>query len=202
MDYGFYKPETVTALQNYLYTNTSGALAACSTTACRKSVSVSDIISAQLELWGAAPGLYPVTSGGSILRPYHDGQLIQHTLTGNSFPADLKPVLVMTVKDEAGPTIGNYYSDPIPSYMVDGTISAFYSADVSSKIISSDNYDPNTYTAQAGVASGDEARAALTQLCMLHPVSLEVLILIMLEQLPMVSGVARAGLSAEPGPPR
>lgn len=166
MDYGFYKPETVAGLQNYLYTNTSGPLAACTTLQCQKTVSVSDILSAQSNLWSGAPSVYPVTAGGSILRPYHDGQLLQYTLTGNSFPpaANLKPVLVLTVKDEAGPTIGNFYPNAIPAYYVDPTIAGFYDTDRSNKLIASENYDANVYTAQAGVAAGDEARAALTQL--------------------------------------
>ncbi|KAL5636494.1 hypothetical protein ACGC1H_000451 [Rhizoctonia solani] len=165
MDYGFYKPETVTALQTQLYTNTSGPLAACSNLPCQQSVAVSDIIAAQQEMRGKVPSMYPVTNSGSPIRPFHDGQLLQYTLTGNSFPptANLKPVLVLTVKNEAGSAVGGLDAD-LPSSMLNYFVSVTYSDDRSSKIIDSDNYDPDSYGAQAGYSDTDKTRTAIAQL--------------------------------------
>ncbi|KAG8712136.1 hypothetical protein FRC11_000948 [Ceratobasidium sp. 423] len=166
MDYGFYKPETITALQTQLYTNTSGSLAACSSLNCQMGVSVADIISAQQEMRNKVGAMYPVTNGGTPMRPFHDGQLLQHTLTGNSFPAtaDLKPVLVLTVKDEAGSSIGQNLPAGFPTAYFDSTVSQFYDTDRTSKIVSSDNYNPDSYGAQAGYPDDDKTRTALSQL--------------------------------------
>ncbi|KAG8681718.1 hypothetical protein FRC09_017298, partial [Ceratobasidium sp. 395] len=168
MDYGFYKPATISTLQSFLYKNASTALAACSASdiACYRAVPVSEIINAQGNLLGTAPSLDPVTAGGSPIRPVHDGQLIQYTLTGNSFPpTGLKNVMVMTVKDEAAPTIGGFYGQPVGPEAVDPTIIGYYNSDPrGTEIVSSGNYDPNAYAAQAGVPSGDAARATLTQM--------------------------------------
>jgi hypothetical protein len=169
MDYGFYKSETITTLQSYLYKNASSTMAACTTVQCLRAVPVSEIMSAQSNLLGQANSLAPVTAGGSPLRPFHDGQLLQFTLTGNSFPtgAALKPLLVMNVKDEAAPTVGNIYPNAIPDVYVDPTIQGFYDTTRGNALVQSGNYAANTYAAQAGVAPGDAARAALTQLCSL-----------------------------------
>ncbi|KAJ1309162.1 hypothetical protein OPQ81_004833 [Rhizoctonia solani] len=165
MDYGFYKPETVTALQTQLYTNTSGPLAACSDLNCQKSVSLPDLISAQEEMRNKVQSMYPVTKSGSPIRPFHDGQLLQYTLTGDSFPpaANMKPVLVMTVKDEAAFTMGSLPLDA-PAYYLDLVVSEYYGQDRTSKIVSSNNYDPDSYGAQAGYPDDDKTRTALTQL--------------------------------------
>ncbi|CAE6451204.1 unnamed protein product [Rhizoctonia solani] len=166
MDYGFYKPETVTALQTQVYTNTSGALAACSSSSCQMSVSAAAIISAQEDMRSKVQTMYPVTNSGSPMRPFHDGQLLQYTLTGNSFPptTDLKPVLVMTVKDEAAFSIGQALPPDSPAFYLDYVASAYYGQDRTEKIVSSDNYDPDAYGAQAGYSDTDKTRTALTQL--------------------------------------
>ncbi|CAE6527925.1 unnamed protein product [Rhizoctonia solani] len=166
MDYGFYKPETVAALQTQLYTNTSGALAACNNNlSCQQGVSVADIISAQQEMRGKVGSMYPVTNSGSPIRPFHDGQLLQYTLTGNSFPpaAQLKPVLVLTVKNEAGSAVGGLDSD-LPTFMFDVVVDSSYSDGRNSEIIASDNYNPDSYGAQAGYPDADKTRTAITQL--------------------------------------
>ncbi|KAG9091813.1 hypothetical protein FRC06_000364 [Ceratobasidium sp. 370] len=164
MDYGFYKPATISTFQSYLFKNASTALAGCSDIACLRAVPTSEILSAQSNLVSAAPSLDPASAGGSPMRPMRDGQLIQYSLTGGSFPAPQKNVMVMTVKDEAASTIGNMMNQPIPPAYVNPTIEGYYGSPRGTAIVSSDNYDPNTYVAQAGVAPDDQGRAALTQL--------------------------------------
>ncbi|KAG8745605.1 hypothetical protein FRC10_007496 [Ceratobasidium sp. 414] len=164
MDYGFYKPTTISTFQSYLFNNASTALAGCSNIACLRAVPLSEIINAQNNLLGVAPGLDPASAGGSPIRPMHDGQLIQYTLTDGSFPPQMKNVMVMTVKDEAAAVIGTMMSTQIPPAAVDPTIEGFYGTPRGTTIVESDNYNANTYAAQAGVAPGDQGRAALTEL--------------------------------------
>lgn len=165
MDYGFFNPETATTLQSYFYKNTDATIAACSTLTCLQAISVASIISAQNNLYGAAGNWTGVTNGGSPLRPYHDGQLLQYTLTGDSFPSGsaLKPLLVMTVKDEAAMSIGKTFSNAVPDYYVNLTIKEYYPNPRAATIVASNNYAASTYASQDGVDTGDAARAALTQ---------------------------------------
>jgi hypothetical protein len=166
MDYGFYKPDTITNLQTQLYTNTQGPLAACSDSACQMAVSVPDIISAQEQMRNDVQGMYPVTASGSPIRPVHDGQLLQFTMTGNSFPSVTKPVLVMTVKDEAGNSIGTNLPPGFPDRYFNSTVSQFYGASRGLTIVVSENYNPDSYGAQAGYSNDDDkTRNAITQLC-------------------------------------
>ncbi|KAF8605434.1 alpha/beta-hydrolase [Ceratobasidium sp. AG-I] len=168
MDYGFYKPQTISDFQTYFYKNTVASIAACSTLACLQAVPVADILNGQQQLRDNAMnwGFGGVAFGGSPLRPYHDGQLIQYTLTGNSFPSGsaLKPLLVMTVKDEAAVSVG--YSFPTPDSATNDTVNmvigAYYPTEAS-VLVSSDNYNTKSYVPQDGVATGDEARTAITQ---------------------------------------
>ncbi|QRW02175.1 Carboxylesterase family [Ceratobasidium sp. AG-Ba] len=165
MDYGFYKPATITAFQSYLFKNASTALAACSDIGCLRNVPTPEIMNAQNNLLNDAASLDPAAAGGSPIRPFHDGQLLQYTLTGTSFPAAQKNILVFTVKDEAASTIGRAYQTSIPATYVDPVIQGYYQGTPrAEKIVQSGNYDPDTYSSQAGVAPDDEARAALTQL--------------------------------------
>ncbi|KAH7343287.1 Alpha/Beta hydrolase protein [Rhizoctonia solani] len=166
VNYGFYKPETVTALQTQLYTNTSGPLAACADLACQQSVAVSDIISAQQDMRSKVMGMYPVTNSGSPMRPFHDGQLLQYTLTGNSFPPtnELKPMLIMTVKEEAAAIVGWNLPAGYPDSYFAGTVSVLYDDDRTSKIVSSGDYNPDSYGVQAGYPDDDKTRTAIAQL--------------------------------------
>ncbi|CEL63797.1 Carboxylesterase 1D OS=Mus musculus GN=Ces1d PE=1 SV=1 [Rhizoctonia solani AG-1 IB] len=165
MDYGFYKPDTITNLQTQLYTNTQGPFAACSDSACQMAVSVPDIISAQEQMRNDVQGMYPVTASGSPIRPVHDGQLLQFTMTGNSFPSVTKPVLVMTVKDEAGNSIGTNLPPGFPDRYFNSTVSQFYGASRGLTIVVSENYNPDSYGAQAGYSNDDDkTRNAITQL--------------------------------------
>lgn len=69
----------------------------------------------------------------------------------------------MTVKDEAATTLANVPAS-ITNDDVNGAIYFYYPSEASS-IVSSDNYNAQSYVAQDGVASGDEARAAMSQFC-------------------------------------
>ncbi|ELU45421.1 crystal protein [Rhizoctonia solani AG-1 IA] len=167
MDYGFYKPQTITDLQTQLYTNTSGPLAACNDSACQMGISLPDIISAQEEMRNKVQNMYPVTLSGSPIRPVHDGQLLQYTMTGNSFPpaANMKPVLVMTVKDEAGNSIGTNLPAGFPASYFAIPVTTFLGTGRTSTIETSGNYDPDAYGAQAGYTNdSDNTRNAITQL--------------------------------------
>ncbi|EJD51156.1 alpha/beta-hydrolase [Auricularia subglabra TFB-10046 SS5] len=100
-DYGFFKPSTITTFQNSLFSSLNCSV---SNAACQSALSLSSIIAAQQDLMSSAPGLDPASAGPVPIRPVVDNQIITSTLT-TSFPASLKPLLITTVKHEAGPVI-------------------------------------------------------------------------------------------------
>lgn len=69
-------------------------------------LSLTDILNAESDLSGAAPGLTPAANPAEPLRPVHDGTLVTSTFTPiTPFPRVNKPLLITTVNDEAGFTI-------------------------------------------------------------------------------------------------
>lgn len=82
---------------------------------CASSLSVDDILQATNTLFFQAMFLNPAAGQGEPIRPVHDGKLITNTLTTSSpFPHVSKPILVTTVLNEAGPTIYEMFSSPVP----------------------------------------------------------------------------------------
>lgn len=87
-----------------------------SNSGCASSLSVDDILQASDTLYSQAIFLNPAAGQGEPMRPVHDGQLITNTLTtSSSFPQVSKPILVTTVVNEAGPTIYNMFTSPVPA---------------------------------------------------------------------------------------
>ena len=77
-------------------------------TSCLNSLSLDTIMSAQNNLLNAAANneLDPAAGASEPIRPVQDGQLITNPLDLTaSFPKQSKPIIVSTVRNEAGPTI-------------------------------------------------------------------------------------------------
>ncbi|CAL1705646.1 unnamed protein product [Somion occarium] len=103
MDYGFYTPEIHQTLLNHFKASLS---CSATDTTCLNALSLTDILNAESDLSGAAPGLTPAANPAEPLRPVHDGTLVTSTFTPiTPFPRVNKPLLITTVNDEAGFTI-------------------------------------------------------------------------------------------------
>ncbi|KZV92673.1 alpha/beta-hydrolase [Exidia glandulosa HHB12029] len=100
-DYGFFKPTTITTFQKNFFPSLNCSV---SNASCQSALSLGAIMSAQNDFLPGAPDLDAASAGPLALRPVIDNQIITTTLT-TTFPSSLKPLLITTVKNEAGPTI-------------------------------------------------------------------------------------------------
>ena len=101
-DYGLYTPAIHSTLLGHLKTKLN-----CGTnSSCLNALSMAAILDAEDDLEGTAPSLTPAANFAEPLRPVHDGSLVTTTFTpASQFPSVNKPVLVTTVRNEAGFTI-------------------------------------------------------------------------------------------------
>ena len=104
--FGFLSTSTFTTLRSYYYNQLP--CGDCLSTP------VPDIINAQEQLSSAAFSLDPAAGFAEPIRPVLDGSLLTSSLT-STFPSNLKPVLITTVKDEA--VVGTYmgFRYPVPA---------------------------------------------------------------------------------------
>lgn len=108
---------------------------------CASSLSVDDILNASNTLYSQAISLNPAAGQGEPIRPVHDGQLITNTLTtSSSFPHVSKPILVSTVVNEAGPTIYELFSSPVPAQASMQIISGLLGTSRADTILASQRY--------------------------------------------------------------
>ncbi|KAG9048678.1 hypothetical protein FS842_000341 [Serendipita sp. 407] len=101
--YGFLSNTTFTKLQTAFYSGLN--CGSCTST------SLSTLITAQANFNGQA--VDPAAGMAEPIRPVLDGTLIQYSLT-KTFPPNLKPLLITTVKDEAAEAIYSNIGFPIP----------------------------------------------------------------------------------------
>jgi hypothetical protein len=81
---------------------------------CASLLSLNHILSAQDEFCNNAWGIDPSASFAEPIRPVHDGILITNTLDSTSpFPQVSKPIILSTVRNEAGPTIYSVFNAPV-----------------------------------------------------------------------------------------
>lgn len=98
---------TFTTLQSYFYTQ----LLPCGDCL---STSVQDIITAQAQYVNTAFFVTPAASLGEPTHPVLDGSVLTTSLT-MTFPSNLKPLLLTTVKDEALPVTYSVFGYPVPA---------------------------------------------------------------------------------------
>jgi hypothetical protein len=94
---------------------------------CQQSTSLSEVLDAQIQVYFNAPLIDITTAGSQPIRVVHDGQFIQYTLTGSSFPSTLKPIALTTVNMEAGPAIYNSNITPTPASGWDQSLAPSFS---------------------------------------------------------------------------
>ncbi|KAI0340606.1 alpha/beta-hydrolase [Trametopsis cervina] len=137
MDYGFLSTGTQQTLQSYF-----NGLFSCSAsdTACWNSQSLDDILDAQQNLINTAMTLDLSTGIGEPIRLVKDGSLITTPLDSTApFPSVSKPILLSTVKNEAGLSIfGSVPAITASTYV--STLSSSFGDDGSTKILDNSNY--------------------------------------------------------------
>ncbi|KAF8330047.1 Alpha/Beta hydrolase protein [Cantharellus anzutake] len=97
MDFNFLPISAYNILQSWFYSKLPCSPATCPT---------SQLLSTQSYLLGNASTISPAAGSAEPIRPSVDGQFITTSLSRNSYPSLLKPLLVTTVMDEAGFLIG------------------------------------------------------------------------------------------------
>lgn len=81
-------------------------------------MSIGSILSAQGDLFTNAIGIDPSATQAQPIRPVRDGSFITTSLTSSTpFPPQTKPLLISTVKNEAGSTIYGAFPDPLPEFL-------------------------------------------------------------------------------------
>jgi carboxylesterase type B len=134
------------SVQSELQSNFNSLLSCSSTdTACLGALSLDDVLSASDQLFSDAINIDASATQSEPMRPVHDGSFITTTLDDQSgFPAVSKPLLISTVKNEAGPTtyafeqsflsndgfqqfVGFFYPEPKAQNLLD---SSFYAVPV------------------------------------------------------------------------
>lgn len=106
-DYGFLSTTTFTNLQSAYYSVVG--CGSCLTTP------VATLLTNQDALYNNASSIDPATGLAEPIRPILDGTLVTYSLT-TSFPPTNKNILLTTVKDEAAPTIYQFFPPLPPSY--------------------------------------------------------------------------------------
>ncbi|KAG5637762.1 hypothetical protein H0H81_003329 [Sphagnurus paluster] len=142
MNYGFLAPSTQAALQN----NFNG-LINCGSTAksCWNALSLSAILDAQDTLFGDAVDIDPSTGYAQPIRPVRDGVFITSPLDSTAaFPSVNKPIMITSVRDEAGPAIYQQFPDPIPGEWFAPVCEATFGTPRTNTILSSPYYPPVT----------------------------------------------------------
>ncbi|KAI0822822.1 alpha/beta-hydrolase [Trametes gibbosa] len=113
MDFGFLSTSVHQEVLDVFMQNTD---CAASNTTCVNGLSLNDILNAQGTLMDMAANseLDPAAGSSEPIRPVRDNTLITTTLDSTSpFPQVSKPVIVSTVRNEAGPTIYGNFPDAV-----------------------------------------------------------------------------------------
>ncbi|KAI0372978.1 alpha/beta-hydrolase [Pilatotrama ljubarskyi] len=123
MDFGFL---STSLHQNLLDLFTQNLNCAATDTACINALSLDDVMSAQDAILDMAANneLDPALGASEPIRPVRDNTLITSTLDSTSpFPKVSKPVIVSTVRNEAGPTIYAGFPDGVNDSLYEQLVS-------------------------------------------------------------------------------
>lgn len=122
---------TFTTLQSYYYSQLPSG--DCLNTP------VQDIINAQKQFSLSAFFIDPAASLGEPTRPVLDGSLLTTSLT-TSFPSNLKPILLTTVKDDALVGVYSVYTQPVPAQSFISSLSFLLGTDRATALANSSFY--------------------------------------------------------------
>lgn len=156
MFYNFLPSSAYKALQKAYY----GTLPCSPTnTACITSLPLSTLLSVQNGLYSNASTISPAAGLAQPLRPSVDGSFVTTSLTGNSFPPSLKPLLITTVLNDAGVNIGMAFSLGTPSSWYQPVVDATFGSSRTTTLLGSQWYSMNHLQAQT--PPNDQTRVQL-----------------------------------------
>lgn len=112
---------------------------------CASSLSVDDILQASSALYSQAVSLDPAAGQGEPIRPVHDGNLITTTLTSSSpFPPVSKPIMVTTVRNEAGSAVYTAFDFPVSQQLYQQYVTASLGTSRADTLLASERYTVQT----------------------------------------------------------
>ena len=159
MYYNFLPSSSYKALQQAYYV----ALPCSSTnTACIKSLPLSTLLSVQNDLYKNASTISPAAGPGQPLRPSVDGSFVTTSLTGDSFPSNLKPLLITTVRNDAGLSIGSAFPLDTPESTYQPVVDATFGSSRTTTLLASQWYSESNLRAQT--PQNDQTRVQLEYL--------------------------------------
>ena len=153
MYYNFLPTYAYTTLQSWYYSNLSSSASSCS---------VSQLLSTQSNLFSSASTISPAAGLAEPLRPSVDGQFITTSFSGNSYPSPLKPILITTVEDEAGLSVGANLPLGYPPQYYNATVQATF-GNQTTTILNSPWYLVSSMKIEPGQPN-DQTREALVLL--------------------------------------
>ncbi len=153
MFYSFLPNSAYNTVQSWYYSNLP-----CSASSC----SVSQLLSTQNGIINNASQIAPAAGPSEPMRPSVDGQFITTSLSDNSYPSSLKPILITTVADEAGLIVGGHVPLGFPPQDYGASVQATFGTRTTA-IIDSPWYKVSSMEVEAGQPN-DQTREALSLL--------------------------------------
>ena len=139
-NYGFLSTNTHQALLNHFMSKLG-----CTTGPCANAAPIDTVLNAQMDLFFNAMNIDPAAGQGEPIRPVHDGSFITATLTtSSSYPNTNKPLLITSVRTEAGPPIFLFFPNPLPQAAFYPIVNATFGTQRTNTIVSSSFYQPPT----------------------------------------------------------
>ncbi|CDO73592.1 hypothetical protein BN946_scf185014.g62 [Trametes cinnabarina] len=151
MDFGFL---STSLQQGLLDTFMENLNCSASDTSCINALSLDDVMSSQDTLLDMAANseLDPAVGASEPIRPVFDNVLIKSTLDSTSpFPRVSKPIIVSTVRNEAGPTIYGGFPDSVNDSLYEELVDFTFGDPRTSRILNTAVYaaSPNVDGVQA-----------------------------------------------------
>ncbi|KAL5532815.1 hypothetical protein ACEPAF_4589 [Sanghuangporus sanghuang] len=138
MNFGFLSTNTFNTLNDYFVSQLG---CSATDTACLSSLSTDEVLSASNSVFGAGASLDAAAGAFEPMRPVKDGSLITNALDlTESFPSQSKPIIVTTVRNEAGPSIYGTYTDAVAESQWDDFATDLLGSSRSSVVVNSSFY--------------------------------------------------------------
>ncbi|KAI0317562.1 alpha beta-hydrolase [Amylostereum chailletii] len=155
MDYGFLTQSMQSTLQAH-FNSMLNCTSTSTNTSCLEAIPLSTVLDISFRYASEAVTIQVPATSAEPMRPVNDGSFITSTLDSSMpFPRVSKPILLSTVKNEAGPTIYGNFPSPMGSNAFANLINKAYEQPRARNLLQSPYYN---------LAEGDDARVPLERL--------------------------------------
>jgi hypothetical protein len=148
----FLPSSSLTILQNAFFANISctppvpARPASLNYPGCLTATPLATILNSQVNLYAEAATLTPAAGSSEPLRPTTDStNFLTSTLSGNSWPSPLKPLLFTNVKNEAGQVIGSNLWEGFPTDYYSPTVEATFGENRTDVLLAAPYYNLNNF---------------------------------------------------------